>query len=238
MKKFPTCKPIATGLFSACLAGGLLFISSSALAETNGYTNYVTDSLSAPVRRGAGVKYKIQNMLKSGTPVKILKVDQDGWANIEYSRGSKTRTGWISSQVLQNQPVAAQRLQAQIDKTNKTEEKYLAMKQELDTISERFKTADAELSKIKQEKYELSQELNHLKSVSSNAVALDEENQQIKMRLSELENQNAIMREQIDQSDDVIKRQWFLTGAGVLLFGLLIGRFFRVPAKKRRWGEL
>lgn len=232
--------------FKAILAGSILvtslmtsaLMSSAVQAQPQGYTNYVTDSVDVPVRRGAGYKFKIQQMLKSGTPVKILKVDDEGWANIEYTKGGQTRNGWMPSSVLQNQPVAATRLQEQVAKTNKVEEQYLAMKQELDTIKARHQEASEELAIFKQEKYELTQQLNHLKSVSSNAIALDEENQQIKVRLNELENQNAIMREQIDQSEDVIKRQWFLTGAGVLLFGLLLGRFFRVPTKKRRWGEL
>lgn len=224
-------------LVSSALISGF-FLSSPSHAAPSGYTNYVTDALEVPVRRGAGYKFKIQQMLKSGTPVKILKVDEEGWANVEYTKGGQVRNGWMPTSVLQNQPIAAERLQEQMTKTNKVEEQYLAIKQELDTINERYKVASEELATFKQDKYELTQQLNHLKNVSSNAVALDEENQSMKMRLSELENQNAIMREQIDQSDDVIKRQWFLTGAGVLLFGLLIGRFFRVPAKKRRWGEL
>ena len=238
MKKFHNFKHKTLSLALITGLSGALLVTPSVQAAPAGYTNYVTDSVDVPVRRGAGYKYKIQNMLKSGTPVKILKVDQDGWANIEYTRGGKTRTGWMPTSVLQNQPIAAERLQTQIDKTNQVEEQYLAIKQELDTINERFKTASDELATFKQDKYELTQELNHLKEVSSNAVALDEQNQKMSARLNELENQNAIMREQIDQSEDVIKRQWFLTGAGVLLLGLIVGRFFRPSSKKRRWGEL
>ena len=211
--------------------------SHSVQAETKGYTNYVTDSISVPVRRGAGYKFKISQMLKSGTPVQILKVDDEGWANIEYTRGSKTHQGWMPTSMLQNKPIASVRLADQIEKTNQVEDKFNSIKQELDTLKERHEVASSELASIKQEKFEISQELDRLKTISSNAVALDQENQQMKMRLTEVENANAIMREQIDQSDDVIKRQWFLTGAGVLLFGLLVGRFFRPPAK-RSWGQL
>lgn len=238
MKKFPNFKStLVIGTLSVGLLSGLWTSSAALAAETSGYTNYVTDSMEIPVRRGAGYKFKIQQMLKSGTAVKILKVDDEGWVNIEYTKGGETRTGWMPSSVLQNQPVAETRLQEQISKTNKVEEQYLAMKQELDTLTERHKTASEELSSIKQDNFEKNKELTHLKSVSRNAIALDEENQKIKLRLAELENQNAIMREQIDESDDVIKRQWFMTGAGVLVLGLLLGRFFRMPSKKRRWGD-
>ncbi|MBO1922931.1 TIGR04211 family SH3 domain-containing protein [Thiomicrorhabdus sp. 6S3-12] len=234
---FSHAKPLAL----ATLLGASFLLSTHSTpvqAAVSGYTNYVTDSIDVPVRRGAGYKYKISQMLKSGTPVKILEVNNDGWANVQYSKGSKTHTGWMPSSMLQNQPIAKIRLQEQIEKTNKVEEKFNTLTLELNTLKERFEAASNELSTIKQEKFEQSQELEHLKSISSNAVAMDEENKAMKVRLNEVESQNAIMREQIDQSEDAIKRQWFLTGGGVLLLGLLLGRFFRMPTKRKRWGEI
>ncbi len=211
---------------------------SQAVAAVKGYTNYISDSLEVPLRRGAGYKYKISRMLKSGEAVKILEVAADGWARVQYKRGDKTYIGWLPSIVLQSQPVAKDRLAVQVQKTSEVEEKYNALQQELETLKTRFNDADTELAEIKQEKFELSKELERLKAISSNAVQLDAQNQEMKMRLSQLENQNAIMKEQIDQSDDSIKRQWFLTGGGVLLLGLLLGRFFRPPSKRKKWGEL
>jgi len=210
----------------------------SVYAAEKGYTNYISDSLEVPMRRGAGYKYKISRMLKSGEPVKILEVNKDGWANVLYRKGSKTYKGWLPSSVLQNQPVAKDRLAKQLAKTSDVEEKFNALQQELDTLTTRHTDTDAELSSIKQEKFEITKELERLRAISSNAVELDEQNQKMKMRLTQLENQNAIMKEQIDQSDDSIKRQWFLTGGGVLLLGLILGRFFRPPSKRKKWGEL
>lgn len=207
-------------------------------AAQKGYTNYISDSIEVPLRRGAGYKYKISRMLKSGEPVKILEVDKSGWAQVKYQRSGKTYTGWLPTSLLQNQPVAIDRLASQIKKTTDVEEKYNALQQELTTLKTRFEETDSILSTTKQEKFELGKELERLKEISSNAVELDEQNQQMKMRLTQLENQNAIMREQIDQSDDSVKRQWFLTGGGVLLLGLILGRFFRPPGKRKKWGEL
>ena len=139
---------------------------------------------------------------------------------------------------MQSQPVAIDRLAAQIKKTTDVEEKYHGLQQELDTLKTRYTDTDSELSTTKQEKFELSKELERLKAISTNAVELDQQNQDMKARLSQLENQNAIMKEQIDEAGDSVKRQWFLTGGGVLLLGLILGRFFRAPSKRKKWGEL
>ncbi|WEJ63221.1 TIGR04211 family SH3 domain-containing protein [Thiomicrorhabdus lithotrophica] len=207
-------------------------------AATKGYTNYISDSLEVPMRRAAGYKYKISRMLKSGEAVKILEVDKKGWAQVQYKKAGKTYIGWLPSIVLQNQPVAKDRLAIQIKKTTDIEEKFNALQQELSTLKTRYEDTDSQLSTIKQEKFEIGKELERLKIISSNAVELDEQNQEMKMRLSQLENQNAIMKEQIDQSNDSLKRQWFITGGGVLLLGLIIGFFFRAPGKRKKWGEL
>lgn len=241
MQKSKICnKPVTATTVAAILATSLITVLpvNSAIAVEKGYTNYISDSLEVPMRRGAGYKFKINRMLKSGEAVKILEVEKSGWARVSYNKNGKTYTGWLPSVVLQSQPVAKDRLATQVAKTSEVEEKYNALTEELNILKERFQNTDTELAEIKQEKFELTKELERLKSISNNAVQLDEQNQEMKMRLSQLENQNAIMKEQIDQSDDSIKRQWFLTGGGVLLLGLLLGRFFRPPTKRKKWGEL
>ncbi|WP_237263109.1 TIGR04211 family SH3 domain-containing protein [Thiomicrorhabdus immobilis] len=240
MTKFSNFKSVKRASLSMLLAASIGIISplNAAQAAEKGYTNYISDSLEVPMRRGAGYKFKISRMLKSGEAVKILEVDKSGWAQVQYQKSGKTYIGWLPSIVLQNQPVAIDRLAAQIKKTTDVEEKYNALQQELSTLKTRFEETNSQLSTTKQEKFELGKELERLKEISSNAVELDEQNQQMKMRLTQLENQNTIMKEQIDQSDDSVKRQWFLTGGGVLLLGLILGRFFRPPGKRKKWGEL
>ena len=244
MKKFNSFNHSTLSYSKGLLIAGLLgastlgMLSSNNAVAASGYTHYVTDSVDVPVRSGPSYKHKILRMLETGTPVSILEVNKDGWTQIQYQKGNSTYTGWMASSTLLNQPIAKIRLEQQIAKTSSVEKHLNELQQELDTLQTRFAATDASLSTIKQEKFELTQELNRLKSISSNAVLLDEENQEMKQRLSQLESQNAIMKEQIEQSGDSIKRQWFLTGGGVLLLGLLLGRFFRTPTKRKKWGEI
>ena len=241
MKKFSNYKKLRTtslSFFLVAIIGLTASISSAPYAAEKGYTNYISDSLEVPMRRGAGYKYKISRMLKSGEPVKILEVNKSGWAQVQYKKSGKTYIGWMPTVLLQNQPVAKERLSAQIKKTTEVEEKFNALQKELDTLKSRHTETDSELSATKQENFELGKELDRLKMISTNAVELDEQNQEMKIRLTQLENQNAIMKEQIDEASDSVKRQWFLTGGGVLLLGLMIGLFFRSPGKRKKWGEL
>ncbi|MDG6773549.1 TIGR04211 family SH3 domain-containing protein [Thiomicrorhabdus sp. ZW0627] len=234
MKRSNSYKSLA--LIPALLIGAVVTATPASAVETpaTGSTRYITDTFEVPMRTGASHKHRITRMLKSGTSVKLLEVDESGWAKIEY----RNSIGWMPSSMLENQPIAKDRLEVQIKKTTSVEAKYNDLKQELTTLQTRFNETSSELKTVKQEKFETTQELTRLKEISSNAVQLDQQNQEMKARLSRLEDENAIMREQIDQSEDAIKRQWFLTGGGVLLLGLLLGRFFRVPKKRQKWGEI
>lgn len=234
MKKYSNFKT-ATLAPALLLAVGLAQPTAATAADSaSGSTRYITDSIEVPIRSGGSIQHRIKRMVPSGTAVKILEVDPTGWAKVTY-KGSE---GWLPANLLENQPVAKDRLELQVQKTTSVEAKYNDLKLELDTLRTRFDENSVELKTIKQEKFETTQELNRLKEVSSSAVQLDEQNQEMKTRLSRLVDENAIMREQIDQAEDVVKRQWFLTGGGVLLLGLLLGRFFRVPGKRKKWGQL
>ena len=232
MKKFNSYKSLVL-IPTLVLAVGL---AQPVVAEESaaGSTRYVTDSYEIPLRSGPTFKNRIKRMLPSGTAVKILEVDQTGWAKVVY----KGTEGFMPANLLENQPVAKDRLASQIQKTSAVEAKFNDLKRELSTLQTRFDAASTELKEVKQQNFETTQELNRIKDISSNAVQLDEQNKELKARLSRFEDENAIMREQIDQAEDVVKRQWFLTGGGVLLLGLLLGRFFRLPGKRRKWGQL
>lgn len=203
-----------------------------------GYTHYVTDALEVPFRRGPGFNYRIILMLKSGSQVKVLEVNDDKWARASYVYKGKTYEGWMPSYLLQNQPIAQVRLDEQVAKTARVEKKLNQTVSEKETLQKRFDETSSELKTIQEQYFKLQKDFEEIKSVSGKSIQLNKENQVISQELEKLKSENAIMREQIDQSEDSIQRQWFLNGAGVLLVGLLLGRFFRIPNKRKKWDSL
>lgn len=218
---------------------GMIIASPSVKAEPQAnYTHYVTDSIEIPLRSNPGYKYKILRMLRSGTTVKITEINEKGWAKLIYHYKGKDIEGWMPSIVLQNQPIAKFRLQNQIKKTAKIEKQYNQAELEKQTLQKRFEEVNAELKDTKKQSFKLAKKLENLQAISGDAIKLYDENQSMMQEIEKLNNENSIMKEQIDQSEDVVQRQWFLTGGGVLLLGLLLGRFFRVPSRKNKWNTL
>lgn len=226
---------------SLLLIAGLTF-SLAAKSEDNqpqsDYMHYVTDSVKIPLRSQPGYKYKILRLLKSGTPVTILEVNDDGWTKLSYHYKDEDIIGWMPSSVLLNQPIARVRLAQQIEKTSRIEKKLNQTQQEKATLNNRFNDVNDELKKTKEANFKLQKQLTEIKSISGKSIELHEQNQQYAQEINKLKSDNAILKEQISQAGDAVQRQWFLTGGGVLLLGLLVGRFFRVPNRRNKWDSL
>jgi len=230
------CSSITAGL--AISAPAFSADSTVQVTPTSGSTRYITDTTQVALRRGPGYKYKIIRLIKSGTAVQVLEVDSSGWMRVEYKTKNKTFEGWMPASTLQNQPIAKVRLAQQVAKNDRLEAKNNQLKRELAALSKRHKETTKALKAVQQEKFKLDKAYQELKEKSAHAIELDNENKQLKQRLKEDETQLVLYKEQLAEAEDTVKRQWFLTGAGVLLLGIILGRLFRLPQKRQKWNSL
>ncbi|HBQ44993.1 MAG TPA: TIGR04211 family SH3 domain-containing protein [Thiomicrospira sp.] len=207
-------------------------------AISSGYVNYVTDSIEVPLRSNPGYKFKIIRMVKSGSKVTIQEVNDKGWAKLTYRNKGRDFVGWMPTSMLQATPISATLLKKQTEKTSRIEKSLNQLKQEKETLQARLTIATEELNTVKQQNFELEKELQNIKKISGRSLEISEENNQLSQQINQLKSDNIIMKEQLSQASDVVQRQWFLTGGGVLLLGLILGRLFRMPAKKNKWDSL
>jgi len=234
MPKFKLFKTFMVAAALACTAP----TSMAAPKVQPGFKHYITDQLQVPIRRGPGFNYKIKNLLKSGTPVVVLEVNKEGWARVEYTWKGQKRDGWMPARLLSPEPVAREKLKQLTAKNAELNTRLQQLEQQLTNVRQSYEDTKKLLSETQKKLFTLKKDYDHLRQTAGNAIALDEENQQLKRQVAELEERNAMLNEQITHSEDAIKRQWFLTGAGVLLLGLLLGRFFRLPRRRSSWDEI
>ncbi|WP_029935597.1 TIGR04211 family SH3 domain-containing protein [Thiomicrospira pelophila] len=236
MRKFNSFKRFLPIVGLAVMVQPMWLIPSLAHAEE--YTHYISDSIEVPLRRGAGNEFRIIRMLEAGSPIKVLEVGDSNWSRVEYIHNGATLEGWVNKIAIQNDTPSKVLLAEQTARLNKLNAQYKALQSEHNELKTRANTTSQELETIKQEKFELDKEFDHLTSISGGAIELDQQNQEMRRLIGDLESQNVIMREQIARAEDTVKRQWFLAGAGVLLAGLLLGRFFRIPKRRGGWDKI
>lgn len=180
---------------------------------------YVSDVLYIPVRTGPSNEHKIIAYLKSGTKVSSL-ASQGEYSQIK-SHGEKKHQGWVKERFLSSEPIAAQKLET--------------LKQDL----ERIDSLKADLQKFKSESQDsakqnkkLNAQLERIKRVSSSAVAIDEENQGLKVEVERLQKELTEVKERNFVLENDQRNEGIKLGIFAIALGAIVG--FILPYLKPR----
>ncbi|MCU0934867.1 MAG: TIGR04211 family SH3 domain-containing protein [Gammaproteobacteria bacterium] len=216
----------------------LWFLCLSAAAPLAAQTRYVTDALEVPVRTGRTLENKIVRMLPAGTQVEVLGPEEEGHLRIRAARGVE---GWILSRYLVDQPIARDRLAA-------LESENVSLKAQVAEVNQALRVANAEAQDLHRagaamqaENTALRQEFEALRRAAARPVEVAQENERLRRELETVRSDLASAEARADALGNAAYRQWFVTGGGVALGGLILGLILpRVVARRRRssWDRL
>ena len=199
---------------------------------------YVNDQLTITVRSGESTSHQILRTLKSGAKLSIIKRHKEtGYSLAILEDGSE---GWVLTRFLTKSPIARDQLKTAQANLKSIQTQLNTTENELREIRKAYKIADSAQSTLTENTKALSQELERIRRTSANAIALDEENKELKTELIHLETEVQSLEQQNAVLQDNSARNWFITGTGVTLLGILIGLIapkLRMQ-KKNSWSEL
>ena len=184
---------------------------------------FITDQLDIPIRSDQNFGNNIIRLLPSGTELSLLQSTEDGWAQIQFD----DTIGWIKSFYLSSDPPAREELK----KLSRT---YNANKLLISKLTSEKEVLENELLLLKQKNTDLAiqssksqAEKEHIEQIYQDALKLEHENEkhiqeklQLRAELQLADNNTQIQK-------DTSSRNWFIVGAIVLFFGMIIG--FIVP---------
>ena len=203
---------------------GIFFL----LISTTGYaeTRYISGIIQITLRTGPGIDHRVIAMVKSGQEVEIIDAGEE-WTQIKLLDG---KAGWVLTRFLtEKQPRSIILEQAEQKNKNLTLE-----------VTKLFE----ENAKLKEGKKQIQSELSHskkmLNEVSRSYEILKKESSEFLEIKTKYKRSASDLDEQIKKANRIegeLKRlqlhkniKWFLSGAGVLLFGFLVG----LSAKRQR----
>lgn len=200
-------------------------------------TRYVSDELEITMRNGKGVKFGIRKMLSSGTRLSVIETDSSGYSKVRTPGGSE---GWVLTRYLTNMPSARNRVASSEQKAANLELELAKAKEEIQSLSSQNDTAGSQNMTLKETSQRLKKELDDLKRTASNAVALDNENRQLKEKLQQIDHKMQSLVLENNALKDSEAKNWFLVGAAVLFGGILLGLILPKLrlTKKNSWGSL
>jgi SH3 domain protein len=192
---------------------------------------YVTDSFEVTLRTGPSNENRITAMLFSGRPLEVLNTQAE-WSQVRVVDDGKE--GWVLSRYLITRlpwELQAKKLQEDLAGLNA---KVSQLQKALGDESQHRQSLAADLKQKTEELEGLSKDYGELKNGAEGYLELKNKHEatekDLKAAQSELEKISA-ENEALRSSQ---QNRWFLSGALVLLCGLLIGGILGRQQRKRR----
>jgi SH3 domain protein len=212
---------------------GLLFA-----AGANADVAYVDDQLVITMRSGESSQHSIIRTLKSGTRLDILESHKEtGYSLARLGDGTE---GYVLNQYLSPTPIARQRLAEAEKKSAELEKELAAVKSDLKQTSSARQQLDKSSVQLSGENEKLKKELQQIREISKNAIVLNDDNKTLREKMIRMETEMQALEQQNSVLKDRSNRDWFITGTGVTVLGVLIGLL--VPklrlGRKSKWNEL
>jgi SH3 domain protein len=198
----------------------VLIILWSANIGVAGDTLYVSDTtLEANLRSGTSQENRIIALLRPGTQVTLL-VEEDGWAKVTLEDG---RTGWILSRYLSEHPPwreTAEQLQKENEQLrtqlNKVRGEHQQIQQKNGELQRQLDSQQGTFQSVQKEYEELKKSSTNYLNLKMAYENLQNEARQSKAKMDDLEKAYGKLR-----TSRAIR--WFLSGAGVLILGWIVG---------------
>ena len=184
---------------------------------------YITDQLDLPIRSDKNFGNNIIRLLPSGTELSLLQSTEDGWAQIQFD----DTIGWIKSFYLSPDPSAREKLK-KLTRTNNANKLLITkLTSEKEELEKQLLSIKEENSDLVVQRSKSQAEKEHIEQIYQDALKLEHENEKLIQEKLQLKAELQLAENNTQIQKDTSSRNWFIVGAIVLFFGIMIG--FIVP---------
>lgn len=191
-------------------------------------TMYVSDDIKITLRTGPGIDHKILAMIKPGQEVEVLQPD-DEWTRVQIPNGME---GWVLTRFLTYNKPCRLELGILKKKHETLSAQSVFLLKENRVYKEESKRLRVELSGSREMLVAISKSYDTLKKESADFLELKSK---YELTSSQLSDQTKKAGELEDELSKLLSHRsiiWFLSGAGVLILGILVGFSARRQRRK------
>ncbi len=203
----------------------LIFLASSVNAET---FVYITDQVDIPIRSEKSLGNTIIRLLPSGTKLSVLQITEDGWTEVKY----QDTIGWISSRYLSNNMSAREDLKQANTVINENQLLMTKHETELKELNKQLLILNNKNKELVIKSSKSEAEKTHIEQIYQDALKLEHENEKLNQEQLQLKTELQLAQNNSQIEQDTSQRNWFIVGALVLFFGIVIG--FIMPKRLNR----
>jgi len=208
-----------------CIIGMcLILFSTPVLAESL----YVSDTMKIMMRTGPGNDRKIISMLGIGKKVEVLEPG-DEWTLVRLDNGKE---GWVISRFLTDKIPSDIELEILKSKHEALMANAARMREENSLLKAENKKLNTELTVITKKLQKTSKNYEALKRDSKEFLKLQSKFKESSLKLDEQTKKAEKFEDELTKLLWNQNVKWFLSGAGVLILGFIIG--FSAKRQRRR----
>jgi SH3 domain protein len=193
---------------------------------------WVSDQFEVMLRTGPSTSNAIERVLRSGTALEVLETDSEaGYARVRTTAGTE---GWVLSRYLMNEPSAREQLERLTGQLTNATNASSSVTEQLDAVRGEQNTANNRIAVLEREKSSLETELAEIKRTAANVLAIDRQNKELRDQLATTEIEVSTLEQTNRELTGQATRYWFMTGALVLIVGIILGLWLpRIKWQKR-----
>jgi len=186
-----------------------------------GQAAWVSDEFEVTLRTGPSTSNAIQLMISSGTRLEILEEDADsGYTRVRTSGGTE---GWVLTRYLMSEPSAREQLETLSSQLTSANAEGASMGSQLSAIRNEYDTAKRTIAQLESDNAALRAQVDDISGKAANTLAIDRQNQALQQSLTDSEIKISVLEQEKDELLSQSNRNWFMTGAGVILLGIALG---------------
>lgn len=201
------------------LAIGLLIL--LPVAHASAQSVWVSDQFEVMLRTGPSTSNAIERMLTSGTALTVVERDDaSGYSQVRTAAGTE---GWVLTRYLMNEPSAREQLATLTRRLTSASAEGSTLTSQLDAVRGEYDSAAQQITSLESEKGQLERELAEIKRTAANVLSINNQNKDLRDQLASTEIQVATLEQQNRELTGQTTRYWFMTGALVLIVGMILG---------------
>ena len=195
---------------------------------------YIADEFYVPLRETPCRRCKIVHRgIKSGTAVKLIGKNEN-WALVLTEKGVE---GWMELQHLTAQPIARVALNANQAKLDKLVRRNDQLEQIMAELRQQSKVLRGKLDSTEGSKENLAAELASIKEISSDVIALNEQNQSLVKQNHMLQRNFDVLKANFDNLQSDKRNESFLYGGLTVFLGAILVVLIPKLRGRKRFSE-
>ncbi len=197
-------------------------------------TVYVTDEFLVPLRETPCSRCTIVHRgIKTGSKLRLLEV-VDGWAHLITARGTE---GWMESQYLVDEPIARIKLNQQQKELAAVKKRNTELDRNYNELREESKALRDQLDNSLGDNETVARELAEIRTISSDAIALNQQNEQLVKNNHMLQRENDALKANVDDLQKDKRNESFLYGGLTVFLGAILVILIPKLRGRKRFSE-